>query len=471
MKLSFRTRLTARWALAFGLVLALAHIAVYTTAKSFLVRDLDAQLLTLAATELASAADEPGEGLHLHEFPVGAGGALGYADKFVQLIDERGGVLLQSPSLAGMPALLDRNTRAAALAHRSPVVDVSVKGRPGRMIALTTDGSIRYIVAVGVFTDTLLATLRQLRTLLFSVWIGALAVTAVIGFSLASRALLPIRRVTEKAAAIAQGEFDTRLDEPAILDEIGHMTRLLNAMLDRLRGAIDANRRFASDASHELRSPLTAMLGEIDVALKRDRPAGEYRESLGVLRERLQRMQSLTDDLMMLVRAQERRAATVTEVGVRELLQRVIAATADLATSAGVAVTLDAGPELVVYGDPALFERAFENLVRNGIQYNREGGSVQLRAHLSESAGPWTPDIVAITVRDTGAGIPAEARERVFERFYRVDPSRSRRTGGTGLGLAITREIVHLFKGAIRVAASSSEGTEIEVELPGGAIA
>ena len=471
MKLSFRTRLTLRWGLAFGLVLALANVAVYTTVEGFLLRDLDAQLRTLAATELASAADEPGQSLHLHEFPVDPGGTLGYADKFVQLIGEQGDVLLQSPSLGSLSALIDRATLTAALAHRSPIIDVSVKGRRGRMIALATDGSTRYIVGVGVFTDNLIATLAQLRALLATVWIGALALTAVIGFSLASRALAPIRRITEKASAIAHGEFETRLDEPAVLDEIGHMTRLLNTMLDRLRGAIDANRRFASDASHELRSPLTAMLGEIEVALKRDRPAADYRESLEVLRDRLRRMQSLTEDLMMLVRAQERRAATVAEVRVRELLQRVLDATAGLAGSAGVKVTFDAGPELVVYGDPALFERAFENLVRNGIQYNHEGGSVHVLARITPGGGAWTPDMVSITVRDSGAGIPADAQERVFERFYRVDPSRSRRTGGTGLGLAIAREIVHLFKGVIRVAASSAEGTEIEVTLPGGTIA
>jgi len=470
MKLSFRTRLTLRWVVAFGLVQALALVAVFAGARAFLVRELDAQLRTLAATELASAADEPGQGLHLHEFPVDPGATQGYADKFVQLISAQGDVLLQSPDLAGMPALVDAAARAAALDHRTPVFDVSVRNRPGRMIALTTDGSPRYLVAVGLFTNKLNDTLTQLRALLAIVWIGALAVTSVIGFSLASSALVPIRRITGKAAAIARGEFDTRLDEPTVLDEIGGMTRLLNEMLDRLRGAIDANRRFASDASHELRGPVTAMLGEIDVALKRERTADEYRESLAVLRERLQRMQSLTEDLMMLVRAQERQAAMVTEVRVRELLERVVAATAHLARTASVTVTIDAPPDLVVYGDAALFERAFENLVRNGIQYNREGGTVHVRATITPSTGAWAPDMVCMEVQDSGAGIPADARERVFERFYRVDPSRSRRTGGAGLGLAITREIVQLFKGTIRVAASSAAGTEIEVRLPGGTL-
>jgi signal transduction histidine kinase len=339
------------------------------------------------------------------------------------------------------------------------------------MVALVTTREPRYVVAVGLFTEKLDATLAQLRALLLIVWLGALTLTGVLGFSLASTALLPIRRITDRAAAIAQGEFGARLDQPVVDDEIGRMTRLLNQMLDRLHGAIEANRRFASDASHELRGPLTALLGEIDVTLKRERSSGEYRESLVLLRERLQRMHTLTDDLMMLVRAQERHTTMVTEVRVRELLERVVAAAAGTARAAGVTVTLDVPPGLVVYGDPALFERVFENLVRNGIQYNHEGGTVTIRAHVSPAKGDWVTDTVVVEVRDSGSGIPADDRERVFERFYRVDPSRSRRTGGTGLGLAIAREIVLLFHGTIRVAETAPPGTTIEVRLPGAAAA
>ncbi len=468
MKLSFRTRLTLRWALAFGLVLALAHLVVYGATQAFLTRDLDAQLRTLAGTELASAVDEPGEGPHLHEFAVGPDDAQAYADKFVQLIAEEGQVLLQSPRLKTRSSLVQGQRLVDAFGGRAPLFEVEVDGRRGRMIALVTSGAPRYVVAVGLFTDKLDATLGQMRGLLVGVWVAALGLTGILGFSLASGALIPIRRITLQAASIAQGQFDRRLDPPAMDDEIGRMTRLLNEMLDRLHGAIEANRRFASDASHELRGPLTAMLGEIDVTLKRERSPDEYRDSLGLLRERLHRMQALTDDLMMLVRAQERRQTLVTEVRVLSLLQRVVASTADMARTAGITVTLDAPADLVVYGDPGLLERVFDNLVRNGIQYNHERGSVAITARINPATGEWVTDDVVIAVRDSGSGIPADDRERVFERFYRVDPSRSRRTGGTGLGLAISREIVHLFKGMIRVADSEATGTTIEVRLPGG---
>ncbi len=473
MTLSFRTRLTLRWLAAFGLVLALAHLAVFAGARAFLRRDLDAQLRTLAGTELASSSD--GAGPHLHDFPADAQGAAEVADKFVQLIDERGQVLLQSPRLAGRESLLDADARGRAFAGEAPMVDVLVDGRAGRMTALLVPAPRHHLVAVGVFTDGLDATLVRLGQLLLGVGLGALALTAVVGFSLASRALDPIRRITDRAAAIADGQFTTRLDAPQVDDEIGRMTGLLNHMLDRLHGALEANRRFAADASHELRGPLTAMQGEVDVTLKRERTPEEYREALTLVRERLAVMGRLTEDLMLLVRAQEQHSPQVAEVRVADLLQRVTAHATGAAAAGGVTLDVAADPNLVVYGEPSLLERVFDNLVRNGIQYNHEHGTVSITATVTprapSSAGDWVSDEIVIDVRDSGTGIPPEERERVFERFYRLDSSRSRRTGGAGLGLAISREIVQLFKGTIRVGDGPGPGTTVEVRLPGGVAA
>jgi|CXWL01.1.fsa_nt_gi two-component system OmpR family sensor kinase len=470
MRLSFRARLTMRWLAGFGLVLTLALAAVYVGIRGFLVRDLDAQLRTLAGTELASAADEPGLGLHLHEFPVDAAGGGEYAGKFVQLIDSRGTVMMQSPVLGATPALLQGADMRSALAGRSPVVDVRVNGRGGRMTALATAGSEKYLVAVGLFTDKLEATLAQLYLLLSGVWLGSIGLTAALGLTLASSALDPIHRITRQASSIAQGQFASRLDEPKLDDEIGQMTHLLNEMLDRLHGAIEANRRFAADASHELRGPLTAMLGELDVTLKRERAGSEYRETLARLRERLVDVSALTEDLMLLVRAQEGRAVAVSEVSVADLLNGVAARAATQAAAAHVAMRVTAPSTLVAYADGRLLDRVVDNLVRNGLQHSPEGGTLTLSAERVDAGArsDWVADEVMIRVSDDGPGIPAAERERVFERFYRLDPSRSRRTGGAGLGLAISREIVHLFRGRIRVADTDGIGTTLEVRIPGG---
>lgn len=465
MSLSFRTRLTARWLATFGVVLTVSLAVVDTSARAYLRSDLDAQLRTLAATELASAVDEPGEGLHLHEFT--ARDDREYADKFVQLIAASGRVLMQSPGLGRSGPVLPPDRLTRALDGDTAIVDVLAAGRPGRMVGLRTAGPERYVVAVGLYTDHLDATFRALRYLLLAVWAVSLLVTGLAGFSLATSALTPVRRITEQAAAIADGRFETRLEQPASDDEIGRMTGLLTRMLDRLRAALDANRRFAADASHELRGPLTVMLGEVDVTLKRDRDADEYRRTLGEVRTGLQRMTRLTDDLMLLVRAQERERPPVTEVPLAPLLEE-LARGVDPRSPSGVAIDRDVPGDLVLYGDAGLLGRVFDNLLRNAVQYNRPGGTVWVTARLEPASGEWAADTVVVRVRDTGPGIPASERERVFERFYRLDASRSRRTGGSGLGLAIAREIVVLFGGRIAIVPAEGEGTTVDVRLPGG---
>jgi signal transduction histidine kinase len=466
--LSFRARLTLRWTVAFGCVLALMCLGIYAGTRAFLISDLDAQLRTLAGTELASAVDGM-SGVHFHEFPADdVAGA--YAGKFAQLYDSRGQLLSQSAVLNEGPALVPADLRRRALEGSAPVFSVDAGGRPARMVALSTrkDGEA-YVVAVGLFTEPILATLSQLAWLLAAVSLLGLGATATVGYVLATRALEPIAHVTERAAQIAHGDFSARLDRPVVNDELGRMTALLNEMLERLHGSVEANRRFAADASHELRSPLTAMLGEIDVTLKRPRLAADYRESLVIVRERIKQLTEMTEQLMILVRAQEGQVVGATEIVLDPLVHEVAAAIAPLATERGVTVQVGPMHDVVIYADRALLARVVDNLVRNAVQYNHAGGSVTVTADVEDAYdAEWATAHTVLRVVDSGHGIPEDEREKVFERFYRVERSRNRRTGGAGLGLSIASEVVRLFGGTIRVAASSQEGTTIEVRMPGG---
>jgi signal transduction histidine kinase len=248
------------------------------------------------------------------------------------------------------------------------------------------------------------------------------------------------------------------------------MTGSLNAVLERLHAAIRASRRFAADASHELRGPMTAMAGEIDVALKRDRPAAEYRETLRVVRQGLDALMAVTSDLMTLVRAQESRGEMVMrEVPVTSLLAASARHVAALAHEKGVRLRLNELPgSFVVYGEPRLLARVFDNVLTNAVRYNRDGGEVVVTGSVEEpAADAWQPGIVTLLVRDTGIGIPPAEQERVFERFYRLDRARGRQTGGTGLGLAICREVLDVLSGSIRIAESSTDGTTVEIRMPG----
>ncbi len=466
---TFRARLTFRWTLAVGLLLGIANIAVYTGAHLYLHRWMDSNVRTVAATEAASSTDGM-SGVHLHEEPFAQLGTGGFTEKLVQIFDGNGDLLLQSTALAGLAPVVPPDAVRAALSGDAPLLSTTVEGRPVRMAVLTaTRGAQRYAVAVGLFADDIEQGLSMLAWLLGSVWLVGLAATGAIGYALASQALAPVARITERAAWIAQGNFDARLDAPIQNDEVGRMSVLLNSMLDRLRAAVAANQRFAADASHELRGPLTAMAGEVDVALRHPRSAEGYADTLRHVRERLTALTLLAEDLILLARTQEgARAVVLRELELATLVEAAFHRVETQASARGIMLHRAGLEHVHVYGDPALLARVIDNVVENAVHYNRDGGLVQVSARVQEPPpGTWASPIVQIDVRDTGTGIPDTEREQVFERFFRLDQSRARHSGGSGLGLAICREVLRLHGGTIRVGASSPDGTTLEIRLPG----
>lgn len=466
--LSFRARLTLRWTVAFGLLLAAANVTVYMGVRAYAERDLDANLRTLALTEIASSTDAGGV-LHLHDGDVEDLDGGESTRKFVQYYDMDGTVVFGSAILRGQ-RVLDRGTLARARGNQHGVVTVFVDGRRGRAVtAHIKDSTAPYIAAVGLFTDQLDALLSRLAFVLLAVWVTGLGATAWIGFLLASRALGPIDEITARAARIATGDIDMRLDPPRSDDEVGRMTRLLNEMLERLHGVIDGNRRFAADASHELRTPLTAMAGEIDVALKRERSSDEYRETLRRLRGQIDGMATMAEQLMLLVRAEEGSGdVRAEEVPVRALVEAAFVRVGEEAAGRGIGLAHDGLDHLVAYGQPGLLARVVDNVVANAVKYNRDGGTVRITGCDEPAPGDaWEAGRVRLEVEDSGPGIPQDEWERVFDRFYRREPSRSRRTGGTGLGLALSRAIATWHGGSLRVRASSETGTTFELTVPG----
>ena len=204
------------------------------------------------------------------------------------------------------------------------------------------------------------------------VWVAGLVTTTALGYWLASRALAPVVGISRRAARIARGDFAARLDPPVRLDEVGEMTQSLNEVLDRLHGALEGHRRFASDASHELRTPITAMAGEIDVALMRPRTAEEYRDTLWVVRERLSSLTTLCEDLVLLVHAQEGAPGLeLREVPLLPQLQRSTTRLASAAAARDVRIEACDLPDLVAYADPRLLARVLDNVLANAVFYNR----------------------------------------------------------------------------------------------------
>jgi two-component system OmpR family sensor kinase len=471
--LSFRARLTLRWTATFGVLVTAALAAVYVAARAYGFELLDQHLRTIAATELAASTDGAAP-IHLHKFPLQSLTEGEYAPKFSRVYDASGRTVLNSGEIAAEQPLLDGATFRAALGGAAPVVDLSVNGRRARVAALRTaaDRADTHVIAVGTFTDVIDGALARLLWILGGVWVLATGTTAALGYVLAGRALRPVERITERAAAIARDERPTTLDVPAGNDEIGRMTERLNEMLGRLQRVIDANRHFAADASHELRTPLTAIRGEIDVTLTRDRSAGEYQSTLRRVRTQVDEMFTLIEGLMLLVRSERKqRADIVDRVPVARLLEDARRRLESAAGERGVRLHMSAEQDLDVLGDARLLGRALDNVIANAIQHSPHDGVVEVAAGWRQPQAGADHGLVVVRVADGGPGIPEAHWERIFDRFFRLDASRSRRTGGAGLGLSICRAILDLYGGSVRVATSGPGGTTFEILMRGAVAA
>jgi signal transduction histidine kinase len=263
--------------------------------------------------------------------------------------------------------------------------------------------------------------------------------------------------MTTRAETIGIDDLSQRIAVPRVNDELAHLARTLNAMLDRLQHGVEARERLIADTSHELRAPLAAMRAELDVTLAQNSLDAPARSALEQARDDAMRLARIVDNLLTLARADEGRLELlIAPNDLSDLAYRAVRAQRAAAATRGVEVAVG-GDELVADVDGDRLEQVFANLIDNAIRHSPEGGDVRLeiRGNSTETH---------ITVSDEGPGIPPEARSRVFERFNRQEAARPR--GGAGLGLAICKEIVHAHNGRIWIDDHPPAGTSVHVTLP-----
>jgi signal transduction histidine kinase len=283
----------------------------------------------------------------------------------------------------------------------------------------------------------------------------ALAAALVGGYLIAARTASPLRRMAATAEEVRSGDLTPRLgEEPAAAPELRALIAGFNRMLERLDLAFSRQRRFVSDASHELRTPLTSIRGQIEVlASNPDASTEEAQRVKTVTLAEVERMERLVEELLALAQLDERSEMEVSEVDLPALLR-------ELAGADGFGVELGEVAEVHVAGSPELLARVVRNLLTNARRHAGDSGRVLLSATTTNGR-------VTVCVEDDGPGIPASERERIFERFHRVDSARGRDSGGSGLGLAISREIVEAHGGRIWVEDSALGGARAAFELPG----
>jgi heavy metal sensor kinase len=292
-----------------------------------------------------------------------------------------------------------------------------------------------------------------------------LAGAGIAGYFLAKRSLAPVSAMTMRAAEISEKNLHERLPVATAGDELGRLATVVNSLLDRLEAAFAQQRRFMADASHELRTPVSILRTETEVTLAREhRDEGEYRESLEVMRDAANRLGRVVDDLFLLARADAGHLVPHRDaVYLDEVVHGATRALRTLADRRQVRVELAPVVDAPFRGDADLLGRLLLNLLDNAIKFSPPGGKVDVE--LARRNGDYE-----ISVVDEGPGIPAEARPRLFERFFRVDGARSRgeasTTSGAGLGLAIAKWIAEAHGGRIGLVDSRPGHSEFRVTLP-----
>jgi signal transduction histidine kinase len=284
-------------------------------------------------------------------------------------------------------------------------------------------------------------------------------VSLVVGWILADRALRPIGRITRVAQDISDTDLSRRINLSGPPDELKDLADTFDDMLVRLEGAFENQRQFIHEASHELRNPIAVIRTNVDVALSdTDTPPADLRDTLGVVGRAAERMGVLVDDLLTHAR-REAPAIRESEVDLSQLLAETAAEFEAAAETRHLRLDTEIDPGLATSGDPVALKQALANLLANAVRLAPEGSRVTV-------GGGRHGDQVWMAVRDEGPGIAPADQERVFERFWRGDPQRSRSEGRSGLGLTIVRQVARGHGGSVRLESAPGEGSTFSVWLP-----
>jgi signal transduction histidine kinase len=440
---SIRFRVTAFATLAVLAVLVAAGVGLVIAQRRFLTQNLDDTLAQWADDIASLVANRPTSPLPGSD-----------DDTIAQVVSADGRVITASPVIAGDPPLADTPAAGRREALRT-IDDLSVDDDPFRVLSRRVDGPDGAVVIhVGGALDDVAESTALLASTLTIVIPLVAAVLAALIWWLVGRTLRPVDEMRAEVADIGGSDLDRRVPVPDSGDEIARLADTMNAMLDRVEQASLRQQRFVADASHELRSPLTRIRSEIEVDLAHPEqadPLATHRSAL----EETAALQRLVEDLLHLARS----GAGATLVGDEpvDLDDIVLRHAQHLRSAGGVAIDSSGVTAAQVRGDHDQLDRAVGNVSDNAARH----ATGRVAFTLAEHDGA-----AQLSISDDGPGIPAHARERVFDRFARLDDARTSRSGGTGLGLAIARDVVERHGGTIAIDPDHHPGTRIVITLP-----
>jgi len=443
-----RARLALSLAATLAVLLAGFSVSVYSIARAHLLGQMEAR----AREDLALVAQE------LEEDP-----------REASQIESNGLVALYAIAIGDEPVHASSAWVKHGLPMPPPFANAPETGRWKSAEGHTFTGATNSLeirgerVSIAVAQDE--RHLRKSLAALATILLVGSPIAILAGFlgasMLARRLLAPVGAMAEAAGRITEEKLSERLPVEDETDEFGRLAIAFNRTFARIESAFEKTRRFTSDASHELRTPLTALRSVGEVALRDGSDAEACREAIASMLEESDRLARLVDGLLVLSREDANAyRARFAELDLSQPAAEVVDVLRVLADERGQKIETQIRPGIFVQGDPTILRQAVFNLVDNAIKYTPEGGTIRVGVRAA-GAGE-----ALLEVADSGPGIAPEHREKIFERFYRIDADRSRARGGSGLGLSIARWAVGLHGGRIELETAEGKGSAFRVHLP-----
>jgi heavy metal sensor kinase len=459
-RMSLQVRLVLLTGLLTGVMLLLFALVFYLFLRANLLSEIDAHLqerATLVMRSFATDSGPEGRANLLTPPPLVEFATPGI---YVELLSPDGQVRAASPNLPGGRLPIGPEPLAAAHLGRT-VIETVVIGADEELRLLVVPVGVGAqpgdVLLVAESLEPLQRTLAQARALLLVCGAVTLALAVAGTALLTAQSLAPMARLTRTAATVAAtGHYHERVPVPQRQDEVGQLAATLNELIATVERTLTQQRQFVADTSHELRSPLTVVLANLNL-LRRDLDASERTLSIQEATVEAQRMRRLVNDLLLLAQADVAQAMARTSVCLDQLVAESVATAARQAPKHHIQSQVEAS--VVVTGDPERLTQLLRNLLENATHHTPPGTHIAICLRRSAR-------VAQIVVTDTGPGIPAEHLPYIWDRFYRVDKARSRASGGTGLGLAIVKYVAEAHGGRVSVVSEGGKGATFTVILP-----
>ncbi len=301
--------------------------------------------------------------------------------------------------------------------------------------------------------------LKNYRVVLSLSVLSVMIISASGGFLIAKKALNPVKKISKTIDRISESNLSERINVEDTPEELRILASSFNCTFDSLERSFNRQRQFAADASHELRTPLSVILSQSEIILRKNRTSREYKNALVAIRESAIMMSQIVGKLLTLARlSTDKVGLKIEDIDLNKIIRESTKLLSPLAEQRGININISADGQSVISGDKAALLELFTNIIDNAIKYNVFGGKVDISVRKETG-------FIVTEIRDTGVGIPESDLDKVFDRFYRVDKSRSKESGGIGLGLSICNEIVKLHGGRIEIKSKLDEGTIVYVYL------